>query len=289
MGTTLSHVQSAETTGCCTAFTCRSCGASDGIICNVIACLNCLCDLCSRCATESELRMKTCSPTRSFCTHHSPGKGWLGDSHETPVVRASTVCGPRGLSTVRPLLIATQKRRRTFTGSYNDDERSRALFANLDMMTQELTGLYSQTTVGTSSSRRKRGVYEENTSEWSIFDPTGVPQVEASVSVFWHTDGQYYDDQVVDVDEETREIRIEYEDGDTENFKLNEIYRDRVHLLSESAYQSPAYQRVVETVCRKHNQCTQCKTAAIRWPNFQMCTRCTSAKWNGFHTYRVVE
>jgi len=117
MGTTLSHVQSAEATDCCTAFTCRSCGASDGVTRNVIVCINCLCDLCSRCATESEPHRKTCSLTRSFCTHHSPGNGWRGSSRETPVGSASADCGIGGLSAVSASLIVTQKRRRTFIGS----------------------------------------------------------------------------------------------------------------------------------------------------------------------------
>jgi len=45
MGTTLSHVQGAQATGRCTAFTCCLCGTSDGITRNVTACINCLCDL----------------------------------------------------------------------------------------------------------------------------------------------------------------------------------------------------------------------------------------------------
>jgi len=75
-----------------------------------------------------------------------------------------------------------------------------------------------------------RNVHEHNTNEWSQFDPRGTPQITATVSVFWHTDGKYYDSQVVDVDEKTRAIRIEYEDGETENYVLNELSQDRVHL-----------------------------------------------------------
>jgi len=91
----------------------------------------------------------------------------------------------------------------------------------------------------------------------------------------------YYDCRVVDVDEETREIRIEFEDGETDNYDLNELSRDRIHLLSDSENRSPAYRPIVETVCSKPDQCAKCKIAAIRCPNFQICSRCTSAKKNG--------
>jgi len=129
-------------------------------------------------------------------------------------------------------------------------------------------------------------VHEHNTNKWSQFDPTGVPQVTA---VDWHADGKYYGGQVVDVDVETREIGIEYEDGETDNYGLNELSRDRVPLLLDFKKRSPAYQPIIEKVCSKHNRCAECKIAATRWPKFQMCTRCTSAKKNGFHTCKVVE
>ena len=84
-------------------------------------------------------------------------------------------------------------------------------------------------------------------------DPTGVPQVAAAATVFWHADGRYYDGQIEDVDEETREIRIEYENEETDNYDLNELSRDRVHLLSDSENWSPAYRPIVETMCSKYN------------------------------------
>jgi len=187
---------------------------------------------------------------QSFCTHHSPDEGWREITHVSPVRRATADHGLGDLTAVSASHVVTLKRRRTFSGPYNDDAHARELFTNLDMPTQEMEGLFSQTTRTNLPSRRKkrtRTQHEWMVTIWSERDPTdhgySVCFLAYRRQILWQPSCGCW-----------------WENPSNQNWIRR--WRDR-KLRSQRAFSGQGAS--------------------------QLCTRCTSAKKNGFHTCRVVE